>query len=171
MNFFVTGLPRTRTAWMAAFLSQDRICFHEGFNGCHSLLEYKNKLGIDKGDSGTALMLMDMNKVFPNSPILCIHGDVKRSTQYMYDTYGIYDVDYMNYLEMRLNDIKGMHVNLNDIDIRLPEICEYLLNKKCDYQRIEIFKRLKIEIKNPHDFDEQALKDLWMTIEGMQSCH
>ena len=43
-NFFVLGLPRSRTAWLANFLTYDGyFCFHEGIDGCRSIDDYKKK--------------------------------------------------------------------------------------------------------------------------------
>ena len=160
MNFFITGIPRSRTAWLAAFLSQDRLCFHEGFNGCYSLDAYKKKLGENNGDSNTGLVYIDVNKEFPGCPVLCIHGDIERSAKYMYDTFGIYDMDFVKELEMRVSDIKGMHINLNEVNDKLPEIWEYLIGNGYNEQRAEIFKKLNIQILDPHDFDKDAIVSL-----------
>jgi hypothetical protein len=172
MNFFVTGLPRSRTAWLANFLTYEKFCFHEGMNGCYSLADYKEKLGEDNGDSNTALALIDVEKEFPHCPVLVIHGDINKSADYMYKTYDIYDLHYVKEMENRLSNIKGMHIDVNEIDDKLPEIWEYLIGTEFDYQRAEMLKRLRIEILDPHDFDIDAMQSLWNQFEtqGMLSC-
>ena len=160
MNFFVIGLPRSRTAWLANFLTQDRFCFHEGLDGCHSIKEYREKIGNDCGDSSTGLMLLDMNKEFPDSPKIIIEGRVKEAIDYGYKTYGHYNPDYIHYLQERMDEIKGLRIQFDDIDSKLPKIWEYLIGTPYDEKRTELLKRMKIEVKDPFNYDIDAVKSL-----------
>lgn len=159
MNFFVIGLPRSRTAWLANFLTQEQFCYHEGLNNCCSITEYKKKLG-DDGDSSTGLMLLDMNNDFPDAPKVIIEGRVKEAIDYGYKTYGHYDPDYVNYLNERMNEIKGLRINFDDIDDMLPKIWGHLIGTPYDKKRGEMLKRMSIEVKDPFDFNFQAAKEL-----------
>ena len=76
MDFLVLGLPRSRTAWLANFLTHDGLfCYHEAINGCSSMKEYKEKVE-GKGDSNTALALFDFEKHFPETKIIVIDTNI-----------------------------------------------------------------------------------------------
>ena len=160
MNFFVIGLPRSRTAWLANFLTQDRFCFHEGLNNCHNIEEYKQKLGEDYGDSSTGLMLLDMNTEFPNAPKVIIEGRTKEAIEFGHKTYGLYDPNYVNFLNERMSKIEGMRIHFDEIDDKLPIIWEYLIGTPYDKNRADLLKRMNIEIKDPFDFNIDAMNDL-----------
>ena len=164
MNFFVIGLPRSRTAWMANFLTQGQHCFHEGLDGCISINEYKEKLGNDNGDASTGLMLFDMNSEFPDAPKLIIESDAEKAIEYGYKTYGIYDPQYIYSLQERMDLIDGLRIPFDDIDDRLEEIWGHLIGTPFDKQRADLLKKLKIEVKDPFGFDLGAMEKLCSTI-------
>jgi len=57
-KFFITGLPRSRTAWFSAFMTASGYpCLHEGLNGCKSIAEYKQKIK-HKSDSNTGFIFV-----------------------------------------------------------------------------------------------------------------
>ena len=161
MNFFVIGLPRSRTAWLANFLTQDRLCFHEGLNGCHSIEQYQAKLGTNHGDSSTGLMLLEMNTLFPDSPKVIIEGDIEKSINFAYKTYGYYDPKYFDFLQDRMDEIKGLRVPLEEIDDNLETIWDYLIGTPFNEDRAELLKKMRIEMKDPMDIDREALKALF----------
>ena len=164
MNFFVVGLPRSRTAWLANFLTKDRLCYHEGFDNCHTIQEYKDKLGTDKGDSSTGLMLLNMHEEFPDSPIVVIENDFKKVADYAYKTYGYYDKKFIEYLNDCLNNVDGLRIKFDDIDERLPEIWDHLIGTPYDLERAELLKRMKIELKDPFAFNLDSMTNLWTSI-------
>ena len=48
-NFFITGLPRSRTAWFSAFMTASGFpCGHELINNCETIEEYKEKIRLLK---------------------------------------------------------------------------------------------------------------------------
>jgi hypothetical protein len=58
-RFFVTGLPRSRTAWCANFLSHGgAVCWHDGLANCASLDHFAAKLDAAPicGDSDSGLV-------------------------------------------------------------------------------------------------------------------
>ena len=59
-DFAILALPRSRTAWLAAYLSacHNMTCFHDGVNGCGTQREYLRKFGGSRawGDSGPSLL-------------------------------------------------------------------------------------------------------------------
>ena len=160
MNFFVIGLPRSRTAWLANFLTHEKHCFHEGLDDCYNIDQYRQKLGRNHGDSSTGLMLLDMNKEFPDAPKVIIEGRVKEAIDYGYKTYGHYNPDYIDHLNQRMHRIEGMRVQFDDIDKKLPEIWQHLIGTPYDEKRGELLQRMKIEVKDPFDYNVESVKAL-----------
>ena len=88
-NFFITGFPRSRTAWLSALFSTDfSDCIHEPFVHlvtCEDIFDYlKGSNFIHKGlsDSSMAYYHDFISKKFPGCPIVVIEreeGEVTRS--------------------------------------------------------------------------------------------
>ena len=117
MNFFVAALPRSRTAWLSVFLSQGRPCLHDGFNGCYSMAEYVTKLG-DGGDSSTGLGLIDINKIFPDSPVVIIdksEEEFEKCVKWCDLTFNSDNRDWLLKQRESINNIDGLRVNQADI--------------------------------------------------------
>lgn len=125
-KFFITGLPRSRTAWFSAFMTASGyMCLHEGLNGCKSIAEYKEKIK-HKSDSNTGFIFIDAPI---DRPILVIHREDRHD--------GLFD-------NVDLNKIKGLHVEFSDIHDRIEEIFTYLTGDKIDWVIYNIFKDLNI---------------------------
>jgi len=160
-NFFVIGLPRSRTAWLANFLTYgDHFCFHEGLNGCHSISEYKQKIA-GCGDSGTGLMMFDMNTLFPDSPVVIIESNPGRSIDFMLKTYGAYEPSLIYELWQKLDKIEGLRIRFEDINDRLEEIWTHLIGDGFDKRRADMLIKLNIQMVDPTDFDRDALNALF----------
>jgi hypothetical protein len=83
--FFITGLPRSRTAWLANYFTNgDVFCYHDAFKDTVSV----DKLAklLDRGeqvryfgdsDSGLLLHAAELKKRFPKSPWLFVRRDVR----------------------------------------------------------------------------------------------
>ena len=167
MNFFVAGLPRSRTAWLANFLSYDSFfCFHEGINGCRSMNEYKMKLGTSYGDSCTGLMILDIEKHFPKAPIVIIESDPMKSAKYAEKTYGINNPDYFYKLKDSLDQMNGLRVQYEEIDDNLEKIWRYLHGTAYNEERGNMLMKLNIQMQNPHDINVQAANELVASIGG-----
>lgn len=126
LMFFITGLPRSRTAWFSAFMTASgHPCLHEGMNNCTSLSEYKKKIR-NTSDSNTGLVFIGIPE---QRPTLVIHRPERHE--------GTYD-------NVDLNDIKGLHVMFDEIDSRIDEIFNYLTGEKIDWNIYNAFKDLNI---------------------------
>ena len=165
MNFFVLGLPRSRTCWLANFLTYDRhYCFHEGMNTCKSLSEYKEKLGTDFGDSSTATMLFDINREFPDAPKIIIESDIQRSIDYAVKTLGLKDPNYIVYMQQQLDKVSGPRVHFDDIDYQLPFIWHTLIGTPFDERRSNIVKTMNIQMQNIGMMDIDSLNQFFSTV-------
>ena len=157
-NFFIIGLPRSRTAWLSNFLTyDDMFCYHEGLNGCSSISDYKSKLGSFRGDSNTGLMLFNFEKHFPEAKVVIIDSEIDKASEFSKETYGEDITETLKLMKERLDGIKGLHINVNDINDKLKEIWEYVSDKTFNKERTDMLVKLNIQVNDPHDMDIEAI--------------
>lgn len=150
MNFFITGLPRSRTSWFASFMSSgDIFCHHEAMNRCKSTEEFYEKLKLPYrlvGDADCGLAYSDFQKL--NSPTLIIHRDKHEVLESLISS-GITNdrsvINILTDLESRLLDLKGLHVRFEEIDSRLYEIYYHLTGDQVDENRVKLFTNMNIQ--------------------------
>jgi len=160
-NFFILGLPRSRTAWLANFMTyRQTFCYHEGLNGCYTIDDFKQKLGLNKGDSSTGAVLLDLDHHFPDAKKVIIESDIERSIQYSQEMYGNTHEDWLLHIQSRLYLTEGMRVNVNDIFDKLKDIWEYLTESKYDKSRGDMLKKLNIQVQDPHDINAKAARSI-----------
>lgn len=140
MNFFVFGLPRSRTAWISVFLTDDQVCLHEGviYPDYEELLLNPN---ID-GDSTTCYPMV--KKYLTDEKVLIIERDIKeclKSSQKFCNA----DTGRLEVLKDELDKAPGLRINYNDIDNRLEEIWGYCKGTYFNPLRAETMKRLNIQ--------------------------
>jgi len=87
-KYFITGLPRSGTAWLANFLTWDNsFCHHEGIYGCNDMDQFEAKMdGSDieyVGDSDTALLLLlpALYRKFPDAKYIFIRRNPEDAHQ------------------------------------------------------------------------------------------
>lgn len=125
-KFFITGLPRSRTAWFSAFMTASGFpCEHELINNCETIEDYKEKVK-DLSDSNTAFAFV--GNPYPERKVLVIHRD---------------DAPNKGFL-VNLDNIKGLHVNFTDIHKRIGEIFFYLTGCELNIEIYNKFKMLNI---------------------------
>jgi hypothetical protein len=128
MNFFVTGLPRSRTAWFSKWLPD---CLHEGIEGCFNHKDFVEKLG-NRGDSDSALMFFPIERYFPRSPVVIVERDFDEVMSSL-DEIGLFNDpvhEFMKESQKRLDKMKGMRVPFNDLP--LHDIWDYLIGTEFD---------------------------------------
>ena len=160
MNYFIVGLPRSRTAWLSVFMSQSsKYCLHDGFNGCNNLIEYWDKLE-EGGDSSTGLMMIDINKFKPDSPVVVIEKNEKeleRCIKWCEETYGL---DYRNHI-YELHDkarmIEGLHIQQSEINSNLERIWSHLVDDEWSERYAEL-NNFNIQLAS-NDIDESAARN------------
>lgn len=79
-TFFIVGLPRSRTAWLANLLTfHDSHCFHDGLRHCQSFSDIKplfESTGADivgNCDSSLIMFLPKMLELYPDAKVLVIN--------------------------------------------------------------------------------------------------
>ena len=162
MSFFILGLPRSRTAWLANFMNYGGYhCYHEGLNGCYTMDEYKALLDDNRiGDANTGLFMLDFRKHFPTSRVVVIDSSIDAALTY------IKDINYQSYLTTMKTKLDGihdaMHVDINDIDNKLEEIWNYLTDGVAfNKERAEILKGFNITVNEPYKVDLEAARSLF----------
>ena len=143
-SFFVLGLPRSRTSWMANFLTYtDTFCYHEALRMCKSISDLKNLLNnhdekyVGNSDCALVPFIDELLDEFPNSKLLLIErkpNDVVESLLNFQLTDNYEKTErWINMLQKKIKYIKKNYpvkcVKLNEInDINVcKEIWEYLL--------------------------------------------
>ena len=141
MKFAITGLPRSRTAWFAAYFTACGYkCAHEGMNGCGSIKEYEKEMESFDGNSdcGIAFLPFDGNTVIIERD----KNEVKRSLSRFFD-----DTDVIDLSQERLDKLDGLRVKFKDIDDKLQEIHEYCVGNTYDPYIAKLFKNMSISMK------------------------
>ena len=145
MSFFIIGLPRSRTAWLANFMTYGGVyCHHDALNGCRSIEEYKDKIGND-GDSNTCMMMFDLKSHFPDRKILIIESDPKRAEQYILENLGFDGSDWVNKAVDQMDSLGGLRVHFENINKRLRQIWEYLSDDPYNEKRGDMIKNLNVQ--------------------------
>ena len=73
MDYFITGLPRSKTAWASLYFSRGNyVCHHEliAQHGVNACLNFEPSVGIMEGNSDAGLIILfeEFLKRFPVSP-------------------------------------------------------------------------------------------------------
>ena len=145
--FFLTGLPRSRTAWMAAFLTNgDVLCHHEFLKDCTSReMFYEGMRAQHKriGNSDSGLVITDFQTKFPDSKTVIIErnpADVYASLSEIFDV----SLEGFYLMAKEVEKIEGLRVPFTRLDDEMPTICEYL-DIPYDKARHDLFKILNIQ--------------------------
>lgn len=161
MSFFILGLPRSRTAWLANFMTYNGFyCHHEGLNGCSSMLEYKHKIYTD-GDSSTGLAMFPFRAMFPTARTVIIDNSITAAVAYGKEHYNFDSTEQMLDLTEKLDAIDGLHIPYNDINNRLADIWSHLTkDAPFDSRRAAQLIGMNITVVEPYHFDAKAFWSL-----------
>ncbi len=144
--FLIAALPRSRTAWLAHFLTTGKsYCFHEAMIRCAHPSHLFQFVLPDKitGFSDTSLCLFPdwMNNVdIPKVIIRRSVEDVERSGR----AAGLLPVD-THRMSRNLDRIDGLVINFEDINDRLEEIWDHCLGLPFDAQRASRMAGINIQ--------------------------
>jgi len=125
-RFFITGQPRSRTAWFARFFTtNDTSCMHDGIQ----YSDYGDRLADESrqyvGDSSSAIpMCTDrLMSMYPCSPIVLIERDLQRAYEFEHELgMGKWVDTAQSYIELLKTNYRPLVVQYNDINERLEEI-------------------------------------------------
>lgn len=149
--FFITGLPRSRTAWMAAFLTDgDVFCHHEFLNRCltrEAFYSGMRRNGCRIGNSDPGLVITDFQSRFPAAKTLIIRRPRDEAFAALAEMFPPdIPVSRAAFESMadNIDRLKGMQVGFSDLDSAMPDICAYL-DLPYNLERHELFCRLNIQ--------------------------
>ena len=153
MPFFVAGLPRSRTAWMANFLTYDgHFCHHEGWARCRTMEEYRAFLG-DDGDSGTGMQFININTAFPGSKVLIIERPLKEVAASIESVFGECNRDRLNVFDDSMKKVDGLRLPFAKLNESLPMVWDYLIGTTYDERRGKMLASLNVQVNDVFDFD------------------
>lgn len=162
---FIAGLPRSRTAWLSVFMSQSGVHFHhEGINGCHSIAEYQDKIK-GCGDSSTGLVALGVD-VIKDSKVVIIEKDeeeLKKCVDWCNKVYGVDSESFILQLNEKLNMLNGLVIKQSEINERLQDIWEYLVDTPWD-DKYKNLVNFNIQVQST-SIDEEAAKALYESIQ------
>ena len=137
MDFFVTGLPRSKTAWMSLYLTRDRFrCYHEllaqaGVKQCMKF-EHAVETVVGNSDSGLLLYYQQFVEQFPTSPWIHIIRDEDEVMESSIK-FGIPkpNIEFAIYCRNQLRaDMNGdpnyLEIPFNFTDLDLEKVCEII---------------------------------------------
>lgn len=171
LRFFVTGLPRSRTAWLAKFFTTgDIYCMHEGLNLYPDMTSLGNAMSGDKrlyGNSDSALCLTDFQEVF-KAPTLIIERDRGEVLASLDNVFGTKDnlstrmivIHLIDLMISKLRDLDGLRIPFNEIDTRLEEIWQHCIGDGYDPVRGNAMSMLNIQTDEIWGNPESARKVL-----------
>lgn len=160
-HVFITGLPRSRTAWFANLLTcGDSFCYHDGFDGCETFDDFKAKLDIPyrvvgNSDPANVLFWEQIHKAYPRAVWIVINrkqNDVLESIQKVlgneYSKCAI--TDYwmkLQRLEERLDPPIINFESLGKSDCRwIGQLCDI----EVDDRRLDLLWNLNVQINPGH---------------------
>lgn len=74
--FFITGFPRSRTAWLANLFTTDQaLCFHEPTQSADQLISENSDLNVGVSDAGLVFKCDELLQKYPTAPWLYVERD------------------------------------------------------------------------------------------------
>ena len=126
-KFFITGLPRSRTAWLSTFFTGDNcFCYHEvlrvsnGFDDAIQKLLNRKEMYVGNSDSSLPIWIDKIDHILKHSPIVIIERDIDEVTNSLTNLFG--DYDYTGILDSTLEHIEIIKDRYNYISIDYNEL-------------------------------------------------
>ena len=160
MIYQILGWPRSRTAWLANFLTYGHsFCFHEAVamkskKRLRTVQEYRKlfKLYLKKykyiGDSNTVALLYQ-KYVIPSAKIVIIERDKQEIVE---SVYGLgYHVEIPKVIEYPYNE--QLIIKYDEIDDNLKDIWRFCIpDIQYSKEREVLLKNLNVQVQNVEDY-------------------
>ena len=168
-NFFITGLPRSRTAWLSTFFTGDNcFCYHEilkvsdGFNDAIQKLLNRKEMYVGNSDSSLPIWSGKVDYMLQNSPIVIVERDVDEVADSLTNLWGCdptrfldLTLEHLEILKKRYNYISIDYNKLSD-QLCLENIWDFCIpNIDFDKDKFEMLKTINISIDK-----DSYIKDL-----------
>lgn len=160
--FFVTGLPRSRTAWLANLLSYgESFCFHDLFSTAMSMEAFEGKMRaaefrfVGHSDPSNALLQDSIAQKFPEAKWLIVErpiDEVHASCRAI----GVDDMGALERVQRKVEELQGKvdawtlpASSLND-EYHVREVIEFLTpGAKVPGERVEMLMALQVQTYAP----------------------
>ena len=130
-KFFITGLPRSRTAWLSTFFTGDNcFCYHEilrvsnGFDDAIQKLLNRKEIYVGNSDSSLPIWMDKIDHVLQYSPIVIIERDMDEVTNSLTNLFG--DYDYTKFIDFTLERLEIIKKRYNYISVDYNKLNEQL---------------------------------------------
>jgi len=143
MKFVITGLPRTRSAWFSAYLSQGPVyCHHEAtFHGSSMDVPFDY---VGNSDSGYILCPEWAEAQGPHK-VVVIHRPVDEVEKSL-ASIGQKDTRWLlEQMEPSLQALDALHVDFHDINKRIKDIHDYLGIPGYHPYRAALYSKMNIQ--------------------------
>ena len=121
-KFFITGLPRSRTAWFSTFLTGNNcFCYHEvlrissGFDDAIQKLLNRKEMYVGNSDSSMPIWMDKIDHILHCSPIVIIERDINEVTNILTNLFGEYN--YTKLLDLTLEGLEIIKKRYNYISV------------------------------------------------------
>jgi len=173
-TFFICALPRSRTAWLANFLSYSAChCFHEPFNECGVedlpfLFRATGKQYVGTSDSLNTLLLDRLLKIFPIAKLVLVRRPAVEVVHSL-DALGWHCPELIERMNQALDQIEEKHnplvVNYHNFDA--PGIWNFLMPEvPLNKDRTEMLETFNITV--PKEVILRKAKEFVAKHEGLK---
>lgn len=160
-TFFICALPRSRTAWLANFLTfGDSFCFHEPAVGITSfpylrrLFESTGRQVVGSSDCGNAWIADGLAREFPDCRFVVVHRPLEEVRQGMLEM-GLPDNGTLEKSAIMLDYVVRNYspFSLDADDLSDPEVvkmlCEYV-SAPFDRARFDLLAALNVQVNTDY---------------------
>jgi hypothetical protein len=130
--FFILGLPRTRTSWLANLFTYDNsFCYHEALKYCRSIEEFKllleenHEMNVGNSDCSMISYFDEILKYFPDAKYVLIERKPAEVVESLLDFQLMDDYERTElWIEKLNNQIKEIKSNNNILCLKYNELNE-----------------------------------------------
>ena len=160
-KFFITGLPRSKSAWMSTFFTGNNcFCYHEvlrvsnGFDDAIQKLLSREEMYVGNSDSSLPIWIDKIDHILRHSPIVIIERDISGVISSLTNLFG--EHDYTKPLDLMLKHLEIIRRRYNYISVDYNELskqsCFETIWNFCtpnipfDKDRFETLKTINVSI-------------------------
>ena len=126
-KFFITGLPRSKSAWMSTFFTGNNcFCYHEvlrvsnGFDDAIQKLLSREEMYVGNSDSSLPIWIDKIDHILRHSPIVIIERDISGVISSLTNLFG--EHDYTKPLDLMLKHLEIIRRRYNYISVDYNEL-------------------------------------------------
>jgi len=168
-KFFITGLPRSRTAWLSSFFTGNNcFCYHEviriskSFDEAIGKMLNRKEMYVGNSDSSLPIWANEIDHILQHSPIVIVERDIDEVTNSLINLWGCdptrfldLTLEHLEILKKRYNYISIDYNKLSDQSC-LESIWDFCIpNIDFDEDKFKMLKTINISIDK-----ESYMKDL-----------